>query len=100
MFIKIFQYNSPSGLKLPKLHSWMYHTIDSVRFFGAINGFTTETYESLHKEHVKNPYKLSNKRNIEIQLMKVVNNKYLLQYYEKYYLSFYIYRFGGDQLQT
>ena len=40
--------------------------------FGAINGFTTETYESLYKEYVKIPYRLSNKKDIEVQLMKIV----------------------------
>ena len=74
MFIGIFQQISPSELKLPKLHSWIHHTIDSIQIFGAINGYTTETYESLHKEYVKIPYHLSNKKNIEIQIMKTVSN--------------------------
>ena len=56
MFVKTFKKMSPSELKLPKLHSWVYHIIDSIRSFGAVNGYTTETYESLHKEYVKNPY--------------------------------------------
>jgi len=51
---------------------WMYHIIDSIKSFGAINGFTTETYESLHKEYVKIPYRLSNKKDIEVQLIKIV----------------------------
>src|SRR4051812_20274024 len=80
MFIKTLQHISPSGLKLPKLHSWVYHIIDSIRSFGAINGYTTETYESLHKEYVKNPYRLSNKKNIEVQIMKIASIKYLLNY--------------------
>lgn len=50
----------------------MYHVIDSIRSFGAINGYTTETYESLHKEYVKAPYLLSNKKDIEVQIMKIV----------------------------
>jgi len=37
-----------------------------------LNGFSTETYESLHKDFVKTPYYLSNKQNIEDQIMKVV----------------------------
>lgn len=77
MFIKTLQHISPSGLKLPKLHSWVYHIIDSIRSFGAINGYTTETYESLHKDYVKNPYRLSNKKNIEVQIMKIASIKYL-----------------------
>ena len=73
MFIKIFQYQSPSELKLPKLYSWIYHTIDLIRSFGAINGYITETYESLHKEYIKIPYRLSNKKDVEIQIMKTVS---------------------------
>jgi hypothetical protein len=69
----MFQHLSPSELKLPKLHSWVYHTIDSIISFGAINGYTTETYESLHKEYVKIPYRLSNKKDIETQIMKTVS---------------------------
>jgi hypothetical protein len=60
-------------MKLPKLHSWVYHVIDSIRSFGAINGYTTETYESLHKEYVKVPYRLSNKKDIESQIMRTVS---------------------------
>ena len=50
----------------------MYHIIDSIQSFGAINGYTTETYESLHKEYVKVPYQLSNRKDIEVQIMKIV----------------------------
>ena len=77
MFVRIFKHMSPSVLKLPKLHSWVYHIIDSIRYFGAVNGYTTETYESLHKEYVKNPYRLSNKKNIESQIMQIASIKYL-----------------------
>jgi hypothetical protein len=35
----------------------------------------TETYESLHKEYIKNPYRLSNKKAIENQMMKMVSAK-------------------------
>lgn len=75
---------SPSDFKLPKLHSWIHHIVDSIRSFGAINGYTTETYESLHKEYVKIPYRLSNKKEIEIQIMKMVNIKNIINYYMLY----------------
>jgi hypothetical protein len=75
VFVKIFKNISPSELKLPKLHSWVYHIINSIQYFGAVNGYTTETYESLHKEYVKNPYRLSNKKNIEVQIMQTVSIK-------------------------
>jgi hypothetical protein len=60
-------------MKFPKLHSWIYHIVDTIREFGAINGYTTETYESLHKSYVKIPYRLSNKKNVENQIMQTVN---------------------------
>jgi hypothetical protein len=43
-------------MKLPKLHSWKYHIVDIIKEFGTIAGYTTETYESLHKTYVKTPY--------------------------------------------
>jgi hypothetical protein len=70
---------SPSGFKLPKLHSWIHHVVASIQSFGAINGYTTETYESLHKEYAKIPYRLSNKKDIEIQIMKMVNIKIFIK---------------------
>ena len=73
MFIKAFKFVSPSNLKYPKLHSWVHHIIDSIRLYGAVNGYTTETYESLHKNFVKIPYRMSNKKNIEDQLLKFVS---------------------------
>ncbi|KAF0427122.1 zn-finger domain-containing protein [Gigaspora margarita] len=74
-FINIFQTYTSSELKFPKLHSWVYHTIGLIRKYGALNGFSTETYESLHKDFVKAPYYLTNKQNIEIQLMKMVQRQ-------------------------
>jgi len=58
---------------LSKLHSWIYHIIDSIRMYGAINGYTTETYETLHKDFVKIPYRSSNKKNVETQLLQIVS---------------------------
>ena len=52
-------------MKLPKLHSWIYHIVDIIKEYGAIVGYTSETYESLHKTYVKIPYRLSNKKNVE-----------------------------------
>lgn len=70
---KLLNLPSLPELKLPKLHSWIYHIIDSIRMYGAINGYTTETYESLHKNFVKIPYRISNKKNIENQLLETVS---------------------------
>ncbi|RHZ83933.1 hypothetical protein Glove_86g191 [Diversispora epigaea] len=73
----ITQYSS-SKLQFPKLHSWVFHICSSIREFGAINGYTTETYESLHKDYVKKPYKLTNKKEIEKQIMKIIRCKAII----------------------
>jgi len=72
LFVELFQKYSPSDLKLPKLHNWRYHIIASIKEYGAINGFTTETYETLHKDAVKKPYRASNKRQPTDQMIKTV----------------------------
>ena len=69
LFVKLFKKYSPSELRLPKLHNWCYH----IKEYYAINGFTTETYESLHKDSVKKPYRASNKRKATDQMIKTVN---------------------------
>ncbi|RHZ89147.1 hypothetical protein Glove_18g3 [Diversispora epigaea] len=73
LFIELFEEYSSSKLQFSKLHSWVFHICSSIREFGAINGYTTETYESLHKDYVKKPYKLTNKKEIEKQIMKIVS---------------------------
>ncbi|GET49861.1 hypothetical protein GLOIN_2v1488317 [Rhizophagus irregularis DAOM 181602=DAOM 197198] len=75
MFVKAFKFVSPSNLKLPKLHSWVYHIIDSIRSYGAINGYTTETYKSLHKYFVKIPYRISNKKDVEPQILRTIKRQ-------------------------
>ncbi|RHZ79629.1 hypothetical protein Glove_143g82 [Diversispora epigaea] len=65
LFIELFQNISNSYLKFPKLHSWICHIVNTIREYEAINGYTTETYESLHKTYVKIPYRLSNKKEVE-----------------------------------
>ncbi|RHZ90190.1 hypothetical protein Glove_5g65 [Diversispora epigaea] len=85
LFIKLFR--NISGLKFPKLHSWKYHIIDTIRKYGAINRYTTETYESLHKTYVKIPYRLSNKRDVETQIMKMINKYNYIQNIVMRYLS-------------
>ncbi|RHZ70570.1 hypothetical protein Glove_270g4 [Diversispora epigaea] len=78
LFIKLFQNISNSHLKFPKLHSWIYHIVDTIRKYGAINGYTTETYESLHKTYVKIPYRLSNKKEVEKQIMENIRRRAII----------------------
>lgn len=71
-FLELFMPIVDTGMKYPKLHNWCYHVVDAVREYGAINGFSTETYESLHKYCVKIPYRISNHRNVTLQITKTV----------------------------
>ncbi len=66
------------NLGFVKLHSWYYHTTDAIREFGTLNGMCTETYESLYKFYIKQPYCLSNKHNVTKQLIKSVCIIYLI----------------------
>jgi hypothetical protein len=84
LFIKLFKSYSPSELRLPKLHNWCYHTIEAIKKFGAINGFTTETYETLHKNFVKKPYRASNKRNATNQMIQTVSVYFVLILFKNY----------------
>ncbi|RHZ64118.1 hypothetical protein Glove_326g224 [Diversispora epigaea] len=51
--------------------------------FGAINGYTTETYESLHKDFVKIPYRISNKKNVEDQIIKTLKKQDIINVINK-----------------
>ncbi|RHZ60636.1 hypothetical protein Glove_351g27 [Diversispora epigaea] len=51
----------------------------TIREYGAINRYTTKTYESLHKSYVKTPYRLSNKKGIEKQIMKTIRRKAIIK---------------------
>ena len=63
---------SPSNLNLPKFHHWCHHIIESIKNYGAVNGFVAETYETLHKYYVKNLYRMTNKQNINNQILRKV----------------------------
>ncbi|CAB4445877.1 unnamed protein product [Rhizophagus irregularis] len=77
-FISLLQNYSPSGLSLVKLHSWLYHVDESIRKYGSMNGWNTETFESLHKDYVKKPYRISNKWDINTQIIGSIRRKLVL----------------------
>ncbi|PKY32142.1 hypothetical protein RhiirB3_393820 [Rhizophagus irregularis] len=77
-FVKLFKTFSRSELRLPKFHIWRYHTIQTIKRYGAINGLTTETYETLHKNWVKNPYRISNKKNVLDQIIKTIRRQIII----------------------
>ena len=71
-FKRIFSSLSVTECSFPKLHSWRYHVISTIRKYGALNGLSTETYETLHKFYVKNPYRSSNRKDVMRQLVNAV----------------------------
>ncbi|RHZ88968.1 hypothetical protein Glove_19g25 [Diversispora epigaea] len=79
LFVILFRKKSDSKMKFPKFHSWIFHIVDTIREYRAINGYTTETYESLHKSYIKTPYHLSNKKGIEEQIMKTIRRKAIIK---------------------
>ena len=68
-FVTLFSDYSSSRCKIPKLHILCYHVIPLIQLYGSTNGMSTETYETLHKSNVKNPYKMTNKRNYVSQML-------------------------------
>ena len=47
--------------------------VSAIHKYGALNGLSTETYETLYKYYVKNPYCLSNRKNVLRQLVNSVS---------------------------
>ena len=47
--------------------------VPAVRKYGALNGLSTETYETLHKYYIKNPYRSSNRKEVMKQLVNAVS---------------------------
>jgi hypothetical protein len=47
--------------------------VAAIRKYGALNGLSTETYETLHKYYVKNPYRSSNRKEVMQQIVNAVS---------------------------
>ncbi|RHZ68093.1 hypothetical protein Glove_297g1 [Diversispora epigaea] len=81
-FLHLFSQYSASNLQLPKLHIWLAHTGEVIKEFGSLNGYSTDTYETLHKFYISRqnilksiwkPKKKKNKNN-NIIFTKIINN--------------------------
>ena len=68
----VFSNYSTSNCKIPKLHVLRYHVVPSIKLYGLMNGMSTETYETLYKYNVKNPYRMTNKKNYVPQMLSTV----------------------------
>ncbi|CAB5365246.1 unnamed protein product [Rhizophagus irregularis] len=82
-FLALFAPIVDTEMRYPKLHNWCYHIVTSVQEYGAINGFSTDTYESLHKYCVKIPYRMSNRRDAISQIVKTVRHDSILKYLQR-----------------
>ncbi|RHZ77822.1 hypothetical protein Glove_172g13 [Diversispora epigaea] len=78
LFIELFEEYLLSKFQFSKLYSWVFYICSSIRKFDAINGYTIETYESFHKDYVKKPYKLTNKKEIKKEIMKIIRRKAII----------------------
>ncbi len=47
--------------------------VPAIQEYRSINSMTTETYETLHKNYVKKPYRMSNKKDFMKQIVKTVS---------------------------
>jgi len=45
----------------PKFHMWFQHLIPSIRLFGHLDNFSTESFEKFHQKSVKGPWRMSRK---------------------------------------
>ena len=55
------------------LHLTAFFLVPAIRKYGVLNGLSTETYETLHKYYIKNPYHSSNRREVMQQLVNAVS---------------------------
>ncbi|CAG8778468.1 4029_t:CDS:2, partial [Rhizophagus irregularis] len=70
---------SNNQCQYPKLHHFLYHMISAIKDYGSPNGWNAETFEFLHKAYIKDPYRMSNKRNVNPQILGTVMRKLTLQ---------------------
>ncbi|UZO11208.1 uncharacterized protein OCT59_002780 [Rhizophagus irregularis] len=76
-FKRIFSPLSTTDCSFPKLHSWRYHAVPAIVKYGALNGLSMETYETLHKLYIKIPYRATNRKHVMQQLVNAVKRKEL-----------------------
>ncbi|RIB11783.1 hypothetical protein C2G38_2202572 [Gigaspora rosea] len=71
-FIDILGSFTKNNCRFLKYHHWIHHTIETIKEYGNQNGLSADTYETLHKFYIKTPYRMSNKRDIDKQILQKV----------------------------
>lgn len=68
--VHVFDPVAKSGFQFIKMHI-MSHYPEQIRRYGSPRGSETELGELLHKEFIKRPYRMTNKKKIEKQVFAV-----------------------------
>ena len=65
-------------LDLPKMHA-MQHYLDNIREYGVPSNYDTELTEHLHIQFAKIPYKMTNRRDTEPQMLRAIHRQSAIQ---------------------
>ena len=79
LMLKNFMEFSPSKFKFRKFHD-MDHAALSIRMFGHLYNTSAQAEECEHQENTKSPWKLTNKRDAEVQMTKTIERREVLAY--------------------
>ncbi|CAG8564540.1 1378_t:CDS:2, partial [Racocetra persica] len=63
----------------------IHHTIETIKEYENLNSLNAKTYEALHKQYIKTPYRISNKCDINKQIMQknIISENYQLKIKKK-----------------
>ena len=83
VFIELGAHGDMDHLNIPKLYS-LPRSIDNARYNGVSLNFMTETAESLHIPMCKDLYNASNRRQYEVQMLRLLNMHERVQFQSTY----------------
>jgi len=69
--------------KIPKAHRHN-HITQQIEILGAMKGFDQEPYETIHIDMVKDPYRHTNRRNFDVQIIKIIQRNESLARFQKF----------------
>lgn len=77
------EFGCRTHFNIPKLHS-LTHYVDSIKYFGTTDNYNTETFERLHIEFVKKPWRATNKKDEFPQMIDWLTRQEKLQMFDNY----------------
>ena len=69
--------------KIPKAHRHN-HITQQIETLGTLRGFDQEAFETIHINMVKNPYRCSNRRDFELQILKAIQRNESLDRFQRF----------------